>query len=64
MMTAAEPQYQGHPVGTKSTPNQIVTCDIMSLMAQGCKCGWLAIEKQLDQQVKADADFLEELKRM
>lgn len=60
------PQYQGHPVGTPP-PMTKCTCDIMALMAQGCKCGWLDIEKGLSQterSVDPDASFLEELKKM
>lgn len=60
------PQYEGHPVGTPPLPTKC-TCDIMALMAQGCKCGWLEIEKNLnaeERKVSADDDFLDQLKKM
>lgn len=61
------PQYEGHPVGTPPPLPTKCTCDIMALMAQGCKCGWLEIEKNLnaeERKVSADDDFLDQLKKM
>jgi len=43
--TVEEPFYQGHPCGTMPPLIEKCTCDITSLMMQGCKCGFLEVEK-------------------